>query len=141
MAIQLKTERRRLLIVYAVTWIVCSMLLYLSVRLLIMFSGDIVGLIDSSLSNIFSAWKKANVDTPILLIILFGAALAGVKCFCFSADKTKSGARGAVIRVFTVIVLIILFFAGFALTLWLTRINSIPVYVLAEIIPDLVGAL
>ncbi len=137
-----KRERSsRSLLLFAALWCDCSLLLSLGVRLLICCFDRIVGLADPSLAEIFTAWRTAEVTLPIWLILLCGAGIAGLILWGLAAAKKREGRRGAWIRTMAVAGSVLLFLLSFVGVLWLTKINSVPVYVLAEIIGDLVGAL
>ncbi len=111
--------------------------LSLLVRLLIWSVGPILSLFDASLAEIFSAWRHADVDCPVLVCSLCGVVLSALTLY----GKTRAGRHGAWARILTYGLLVVLCVTAYVLTLWMSKINGIPVSVLAEIIVDLVDKL
>ena len=136
-----RAKRRLNAAVIITVWgTVAAALMLIAARLIIFFMSDAVRLFSPDIGAVLSSFKTAEVRISIHIPLICGLCLSAAAYIIFAASKRlKKGAK--LVRVICeAIAVIVLFFAGIALTLIFSEINSIPIRVLIPIITDAVGA-
>ncbi len=128
-------------VIFGGIWCGASVGLLVCVRLLIFSVGDLVRLFDETFGVVFFAWKNADVNLPIGLLVFCGGIIAALLVFCFTCNGKENRKGNALVRVIGILAAILLFCVSFFLVLWKTEINAVPVSELVGIIADLAGAL
>jgi len=129
------------LITLALLWAGVCLLLSLGVRLPIFFAGRIAGTFDPTIGEVLSAWQEATVSIPLWLLLLCGLIAAAWIWFLLRRNREKRPLVRGLILVGGLLSTLILLLGFSLLLLWSSKINGIPVSVIAEILGNLAGSL
>jgi hypothetical protein len=129
------------LITLALLWAGVCLLLSLGVRLPIFFAGRIAGTFDPTIGEVLSAWQEATVSIPLWLLLPCGLIAAAWIWFLLRRNREKHPLVRGLILVGGLLSTLILLLGFSLLLLWSSKINGIPVSVIAEILGNLAGSL
>lgn len=129
------------LITLALLWAGVCLLLSLGVRLPIFFAGRIAGTFDPTIGEVLSAWQEATVSIPLWLLLPCGLIAATWIWFLLRRNREKRPLVRGLILVGGLLSTLILLLGFSLLLLWSSKINGIPVSIIAEILGNLAGSL
>ena len=128
-------------ITLALFWAGVCLLLSLLVRLPVFFAGSLAEIFDPTIGSILAAWQEASVSIPLWLLLPCGLILTAWEGFLIHKSRNKAPAL-RIARILTGILTGLILLVGFTLLLlWNSKINGIPVSVIARILGDLAGRL
>lgn len=141
-----KTEKKSVMtrtkvLPLALLWAGVCLLLSLLVRLPVFFAGSLAEIFDPTIGSILAAWQEASVSIPLWLLLPCGLILTIWEGFLIHKTRNKAPAI-RIAWILTGILTGLILLVGFTLLLlWNSKINGIPVSVIARILSDLAGRL